>query len=88
METTYKLNARDLTYGFVTSIQNVYLDRDIEITIREVETPVDEKEYLRQSPANLTRLTSAINNIEQGKNLVSFDNLEQVIKCAEEQTVL
>ena len=86
METTYKLNARELTSSFLTSIQNLFLDRDIEITVREAETSPDETEYLLQSPANRIRLTKAIENIEQGKNLVSFDSLEQAIQCAEEQT--
>jgi len=85
METTYKLNARELTSSFVASIQNVYLDRDIEITVREAETSPDETEYLCQSPANRERLSKAIENIEQGKNLIFFESLEQAIQCAEEQ---
>jgi hypothetical protein len=83
MEMTYKLNARDLTSSFVTSVQNTYLDRDIEIIVREASSP--ETEYLLQSPANRTRLTRAVENIEQGNNLVSFESLEQAIQHAEEQ---
>ena len=90
METTYRLNAQDLTPSFVASIQSVYLDRDIEITVREVETSpnedeMDATEYLMQSPANRMKISKAIENIEQGKNLVFFDSLEQAIQCAEEQ---
>ena len=85
METTYKLNARELTSHFITSIRDIYFDRDIEITVRESEPSLDETEYLCQFPANQARLAQAIENIEQRKNMVSFDNLDQAIQCAEEQ---
>ena len=83
METTYKLNARDLTSSFVASVQSVYLDRDIEIIVRYNDDSFDETEYLMQSPANREHISKAIENIEQGKNLVSFENIEQAIKAAE-----
>ena len=83
METTYKLNARDLTSSFVASVQSVYLDRDIEIIVRDNDDSFDETEYLMQSPANREHISKAIENIEQGKNLVSFENIEQAIKAAE-----
>ena len=79
METTYKLNAQELTPSFVASIQSTYLDRDIEITVREAETSLDETEYLRQSPANRIKISKAIENIERGENLIWFENLEQAI---------
>jgi antitoxin YefM len=90
METTYKLNARELTPSFVASIQGVYLDRDIEITVRDAENSPDEAEmdateYLMQSPANRTKISKAIENIERGENLISFENLEQAIQCAKER---
>ena len=82
METIYKLNARDLSSDFVASIQDVYLERDIEITVRDTDSSMDETEYLLQSPANRTQLINAIENIERGKNIVSFENLEQAIEKA------
>ena len=90
MEIKYKLNARELTSSFVASIQSTYLDRDIEITVREAETSLDEAEmdeteYLMQSPANRMKISKAIENIERGENIVWFENLEQAIQCAEEQ---
>jgi len=85
METTYKLNAQELTPGFVASIQGVYLDRDIEITVRDAEDSPDETEYLCQSPANRMKISKAIENIERGENLISFENLEQAIQCAKER---
>jgi len=93
METTYKLNARDLTPSFVASIQSTYLDRDIEITVREAETSVDENEdedemdateYLMQWPENRMRISKAIENVNRGENIIWFENLEQAIQCAKE----
>jgi len=85
METTYKLNARELTPSFVASIQNAYLNRDIEITVRETKSSIDETEYLIQSPANRMKLSKAIENIERGENIVWFENIEQAIQHAEER---
>jgi len=45
----------------------------------------DETEYLCSSPANRERLEKAIENVKQGKNIISFDTLEQAIACAEKQ---
>ena len=78
------MNAKELTPSFVASIQDVYLDRDIEITVREAENSPDETEYLCQSPANQMKISKAIENIERGENLVSFETLEQAIQCAKE----
>jgi len=91
METTYKLNARDLTPSFVASIQSTYLDRDIEITVREAETSMDDDEmdateYLMQSPANRRRISQAIENVNRGENLITFETLEQAIQYAKEHT--
>ncbi|MCL2211187.1 MAG: hypothetical protein FWB95_04630 [Treponema sp.] len=83
METIYKLNAQDLTSSFVASVQSAYLDRDIEITVREADSSMDETEYLMLSPANRTHITNAIENIENGKNIIYFKNLEQAIEKAE-----
>jgi len=93
METTYKLNAKDLTASFVASIQSVYLDRDIEITVREAETSINEvedddemdaTEYLMQWPENRRRISQAIENVNRGENLITFETLEQAIQYAEE----
>ena len=87
METIYKLNARELTSDFVASIQNVYLERDIEITVREagISEPWDETEYLASFPANKEHLDKAVKNVEEGKNLIFFDTIEQAVQCAEER---
>ena len=96
METMYKLNARELTPDFITAIRSVYLDRDIKITISEVESSMNEDEtddeddmdateYLMQSPVNRMRISKAIENIERGENLIWFETLEQAIQYAEER---
>ncbi|GHV12192.1 hypothetical protein FACS189491_04740 [Spirochaetia bacterium] len=81
MESTYKLNTRELKADFITAICDIYPDRDIEITVRET---VDETEYLLRSPANREWLLKAVDNIKRGQNLVSFENLESAVKCAQE----
>ena len=44
----------------------------------------DETEYLLSSPANRERLEKAIKNISNGKNLITFKNLDEAIQQAEE----
>ena len=81
MEAVFRLNSRELGSGFIDSIKNAYPDQNIEITIREQ----DETEYLLASPVNRERLEAAVKNIEQGKNIISFETLEQAIHSAEER---
>ncbi|GHV94491.1 hypothetical protein AGMMS50293_08110 [Spirochaetia bacterium] len=82
MTDTYcELNTKELKADFITAIRDIYPNRDIEITVRET---ADETDYLLQSPANRERLLNVIDNIERGQNLVSFENLESAIKCAQE----
>ena len=80
METTYRLNTRELGDNFINSLREAYPDCDVEILVREQ----DETEYLCSSPANRERLEKAIENANAGKNLVSFETLEQAIQRAEE----
>jgi antitoxin YefM len=79
---TYQLNTSELGSGFIDSLRGAYPDREVVVTVRER----DETEYLASSPANKEHLDKAIENIRQGKNLISFETLEQAIQCAEEQT--
>jgi antitoxin YefM len=80
MEAIYRLNAKELGSEFVNSVKVAYPNQNIEISVREQ----DETEYLLSSPANRECLDKAVENVEQGKNLISFDNLEQARRCAEE----
>jgi len=82
METTYRLNTRELGNNFVNAIKNAYPDQNIEIMVRLDD---DETEYLLRSPANRENLERAVKNVEQGKNIVSFENLEQAMHVAETQ---
>jgi len=84
METTYRLNTRELGSSFIDSLRDIYPDQNIEIMVREQ----DETEYLNSSPANRSHLEKAIKNVEQGKNIVSFETLEQAIQCAEERAAV
>ena len=80
MESIYRLNTKELGNEFINSVRVAYPDQNIEIMVREQ----NETEYLAGSSANREYLGKAIENVEQGKNLVFFDTLEQAIKCAEE----
>jgi len=81
MEAVYRLNTRELENSFITSLRDAYPDQNIEITVRKQ----DETEYLCSSPANRERLEAAIENVKQGKNIITFDTLEQAIDCAEKR---
>ena len=81
MESTFILNTKELTPAFIDSLRGCYPDRNIEITIRECDGS-DETEYLRRSPANRERLDRAVADIEQGRGLVSFETLDDAIRCA------
>jgi len=89
METTYKLNAQDITAEFLASVQasvkGLFPGRDIEITVREAEGPLDEAERLFWLPANQAWLGRAIENVERGENITTFETLADAMRHAEEQ---
>ena len=74
MQTSYRLNAKDLDEHFLESLKALFQDREIEILVYDV----DETAYLSQSETNRQHLLAAIRNVEQGKNLieVSLEGLE------------
>ena len=82
MVTTYRLNTRELGNNLINSLKDAYPEQDIEILVSCLH---DETEYLCRSPANFERLKFALNNVEQDKNLITFENHEQAIQFAEEQ---
>ena len=72
MSTTYRLNANELDHGFLDTLKALFKDKEIEIVVTEAEqNGEDETEYLLKSPANRERLLAAIENIAQGRNLVT-----------------
>jgi hypothetical protein len=77
MVTTYKLNTRELESAF-NSIKTTYPDRIVEIQVREP----DAAEYLLSDPVTRARLEESARNIEEGKNLITFESVEQAAEAA------
>jgi hypothetical protein len=67
METTYRLNTRELGSSFINSLKHAYPDQNVEILVREQ----DETEYLLSSPANREHLEKSSQEVERGK-IISF----------------
>jgi len=79
MYAIYRTNANDLDKRFISALKAMFKDREIEIAVCDVsEIEEDETAYLLKSPANRERLLKAIDNVENGRNLVtvSVDALE------------
>jgi hypothetical protein len=70
MVSTYKLNTRELAPNFIVALQTAYPNKDVEIVVQEVQD--DETSYLLSDPANKEHLLQAIDDIQNGKNLVSL----------------
>lgn len=49
MQTTYRLNANEIDYSFFEKIKELYKNKEITITIEEVESPVNQYENLEKS---------------------------------------
>jgi len=59
MQTVYRLNADELDHQFLEALQALFKDREIEITVSEV----DETAHLLRSEPNRKRLLQAVENI-------------------------
>jgi len=66
MVATYRLRADEITDTFLKNIQNNYMNKEIEITIQEVE---DETEYLLKSDPNRRHLLMGLEEIRSGSPL-------------------
>ncbi len=66
MYTIYQLDAGELDEAFLEALRTLFHGKRIEITVAEL----DETEYLLRSEANRERLLAAINNVENGRDLV------------------
>ena len=64
--TVYRLNVNELNEQFIEALQALFKDREVEITVTEV----DETDYLLRSEPNRRRLLQAIKNIDSGKDMV------------------
>ena len=68
MYTVYRLNADELNHQFLALLQTLFQDREIEITVSDV----DETAYLMGSEPNRKRLLQVVQNINNGQNLVEL----------------
>jgi len=77
MVVTYRLRADEISDKFIKSIQDNYSNKEIEITIQEVE---DETEYLLKSEANRRHLLRGIEEIQSGVPLqtMTMEQLERL----------
>ncbi len=66
METTYRLNAKELSVELIQSIQAAFKDRNIEITVTD---QVDETEYLLSTEANKKHIYKSIEELEHGNGI-------------------
>jgi len=66
MLATYRLRADEINDAFLKTIQSNYMNKEIEITIQEVE---DETEYLLKSETNRRHLLRGIEEIRSGESL-------------------
>ncbi|MDR0644402.1 MAG: hypothetical protein LBG05_05735 [Treponema sp.] len=66
MQATYRLFADEMTDAFLKGIKDSYRNREIEITVREVE---DETEYLLKFESNRQHLIRGIEEIRSGAPL-------------------
>lgn len=73
MQTSYRLNAKDLDHHFLEALKILFQDKEIEIIVYDV----DETAYLSRSDANRMRLLQAIENVENKINLIQV-NLEEI----------
>ncbi len=79
MLATYRLWADEITDNFLKGIQANYRNKEIEITIHEVE---DETAYLLKSEANRQHLSRGIAEVQNGTPLttMTLEQLEQMAK--------
>ena len=66
MHTVYHVNANELDDKFLESLKTLFAGKSVEIVISEV----DETDYLLRTDANRQRLLHAIENVNQGEQLV------------------
>ncbi|HBL25836.1 MAG TPA: hypothetical protein DD490_03270 [Acidobacteria bacterium] len=77
MYAVYTLRAEELDLRFLETLKSQFRDREIEIAICEVAGRAeDETAYLLRSPANRERLLDAIENVSQGREIVTLDPAE------------
>jgi antitoxin YefM len=63
MQATYRLFADEITGSFLAGLKDTYRNKEIEITVQEVE---DETAYLLKSEENRRHLLSGIAELQSG----------------------
>ena len=76
MLATYRLRADEITINFLKSIQENYQNKEIEITIQDVE---DETSYLLKTEANRQHLLRSMEEARNGTPLKTM-TIEQLDK--------
>jgi arsenate reductase-like glutaredoxin family protein len=66
MTTTFRLKANEFNNDFIEALKKLFRDNEIEITVSDLSETVEYSKELLQS----------IQNIEEGKDLISFTNEE------------
>ncbi|GIK57749.1 MAG: hypothetical protein HND44_08945 [Chloroflexi bacterium] len=69
MQTIYRLNARELDNQFLEALRTLFVDKEIEIIVTEI----DETAYLLSSPANRKRLLEAAEAVKYDHNRIELD---------------
>ncbi|MCU0426097.1 MAG: hypothetical protein MUF71_10780 [Candidatus Kapabacteria bacterium] len=82
MQTSYRLNANELTPDFVRSIQTLFGMKPIEIIVMDAPTENNEStEYLFGNEVNREHLLQLMDEVERGENLIQIplDTLEKML---------
>jgi hypothetical protein len=82
MQTTYHLNANELTPDFVQSVKALFGTKPIEIIVMDAPMESNEStEYLFGNEANRAHLLRLMDEVERGENLVSvpLETLEKLL---------
>lgn len=66
METTYRLNTKELSIELIRSIQEAFGDKDIEITVTAQR---DDTEFLLSTEANRKQLYESMDELAKGKGV-------------------
>lgn len=74
METTFRLNTKELDAKFLNTLRILFGKKKIEIIITDVSD--DETDFLLADPKNKSHLLKAIEEVKQNKNLVRFSGKE------------
>lgn len=77
MHAHYRMNVSELDDRFLETLRTMFRGREIEISVSETAEVTDEETtYLLRSPANREHLLRALDDANQGRNLVSVDTSE------------